>query len=66
LARAMRQYWIQFAKTGDPNVPDQPKWPGYDAATGSYLDIGEPIHASVSLHPEAFDLIDQLYKSRER
>jgi hypothetical protein len=47
-------------------VPDQPKWPGYDAATGSYLDIGEPIHASVSLHPEAFDLIDQLYKSRER
>lgn len=66
LARAMRQYWIQFAKTGDPNVPDKPKWPGYDAATGSYLDIGEPIHASVSLHPEAFDLIDQLYKSRER
>jgi para-nitrobenzyl esterase len=66
LARAMRQYWIQFAKTGDPNVPDQPNWPGYETATGSYLDLGEPIHASVSLHPEAYDLIDQLYKSRER
>jgi len=66
LARAMRQYWIQFAKTGDPNVPDQPDWPGYDAATGSYLDLGEPIHASASLHPEAFDLINQLYSSRER
>lgn len=66
LARAMRQYWIQFAKTGDPNVPDQPKWPRYDAVTGAYLDLGEPIHASVSLHPEAFDLIDQLYTSRER
>src|ERR1017187_2688900 len=31
LARAMRQYWTQFAKTGDPNVPDQPNWLGYDA-----------------------------------
>jgi para-nitrobenzyl esterase len=65
LARAMRQYWTQFAKTGDPNVTGQPKWPGYDAVTGSYLNLGEPIHASVSLHQEAFDLTDQLYKNRE-
>jgi len=65
LAQAMRQYWTQFAKTGDPNVPDQPNWPGYDAATGSYLDFGEPIHASVSLHQEAFDLVDRSYKNRE-
>ena len=65
LARAMRQYWIQFAKTGDPNVPDQPNWPGYDSAKGSYLDLGETIHASASLHPEAFNLIDQLYRIRE-
>ncbi len=65
LARAMRQYWVQFAKTGDPNVPDLPNWPGYVVATGSYLDLGETIHASRSLDPEAFNLIDQLYRSRQ-
>src|SRR5271154_601935 len=27
LGNAMRHYWTQFAKSGDPSVPGSPEWP---------------------------------------
>lgn len=32
IARRLRAYWINFAKSGDPNGPDLPRW---DAASGA-------------------------------
>lgn len=33
LSQAMITYWTQFAKKGNPNSPDQPRWAPYDVAT---------------------------------
>ena len=33
LSKRMQEYWTNFAKTGDPNGSDLPKWPTYKAAT---------------------------------
>ena len=38
-AKIMQQYWINFAKTGDPNGGNLPKWPKFDGTKRAYLDF---------------------------
>ncbi len=61
LAVAMCNYWVQFAKTGDPNLPGLPKWVAYDSAAASYLELGAQIRLGTHLHQDAFELLDRLY-----
>jgi para-nitrobenzyl esterase len=35
----MQQYWLNFAKTGDPNGGKLVKWPKFDATNRAYLDF---------------------------
>jgi len=30
LGRAMREYWVRFARTGVPTAADEPQWTAYD------------------------------------
>jgi para-nitrobenzyl esterase len=43
LGQAMRTYWTQFAKTGNPNASGLFDWPAYDARVDQYLDLGRTI-----------------------
>ena len=39
VARIMNTYWVNFAKTGNPNGMDLPKWPLYNPDTNQILDV---------------------------
>lgn len=40
VARTMQAYWVNFAKTGDPNGPGLPAWPIYDPAQDELMLFG--------------------------
>jgi para-nitrobenzyl esterase len=46
VADAMSSYWVNFARTGDPNGAGQPEWPEYmDAPKGQVLEFGSAVAA---------------------
>ncbi|MCC7256934.1 MAG: carboxylesterase family protein [Gammaproteobacteria bacterium] len=45
LARPMSAYWVNFARTGDPNGPGLPAWPRYDRQSDRLLEFGTTISA---------------------
>ncbi|UCG24903.1 MAG: carboxylesterase family protein [Chloroflexota bacterium] len=40
LAQAMGDYWVQFAKAGDPNMASRPEWPAYTADDPRQMRLG--------------------------
>ena len=39
IAEKMNMYWVNFAKTGDPNGPELPHWPAYTASKDELIDF---------------------------
>jgi para-nitrobenzyl esterase len=45
LTEAVMDYWVQFARTGDPNVAGRPVWPQYRVAKPRVMELGNHIGA---------------------
>ena len=58
LGEATRGYWVEFARTGNPNGEGRPTWPPYDSDLDSYLELGDTLRARDHLRTVQFDLQD--------
>ena len=62
MASAVNQYWIQFARAGDPNGGDLPQWVDYETSEGSALllsNAGTSMQAD--LRKDQLDLVERLF-----
>jgi para-nitrobenzyl esterase len=58
LGQAIRTYWTQFAKTGNPNAHGLSEWPAYDERRDQRLELGRAIRlAPVSPPIHSLDYI---------
>ncbi len=62
MAEMTSSYWVNFARSGDPNGPGLPRWPLFeDAATGPVLELGDSPVTGDSLGPAKVRLYEALY-----
>jgi para-nitrobenzyl esterase len=62
LEAKMSSYWVNFAKTGNPNGKDLPKWSPYTKNKGTILEFGDKIFLQPALFKKELDFLEKTYK----
>lgn len=66
LSDAFVDYWVQFAKTGDPNCEGQLTWPAFTTSEDQHLEMNDKIKVGSGLRSDACDVLDDALKSRRQ
>lgn len=66
LSATFMDYWVQFAKSGNPNVEGEPNWPAYSMAKDEHLVMDKAIKVETGLRREVCDMLDAVLKGRRR
>ncbi|MEW6129061.1 MAG: carboxylesterase/lipase family protein [Acidobacteriota bacterium] len=59
LAQLMMNYWVNFAKTGNPNGKGLPQWTAYNQKEEPYLEFGNPVRSGNHLLKPQLDFIEK-------
>lgn len=58
LSAAMRRYWLDFARTADPNGAGLPRWQRFDPQADNHLTFGDAIEPGTGWRRETLDFLD--------
>lgn len=61
LAELMADYWVSFAKDGNPNGDGLPNWPAYDGASDVVQILDTDTHAAVHPQKSRLDIFERLF-----
>ncbi|XP_060069261.1 acetylcholinesterase-like [Ylistrum balloti] len=56
LSNTMMRYWTNFAKTGNPNSDDLPRWDAYDEVRQTYVNLDTSITQDQHLYQSRVDI----------
>lgn len=63
LSSLMMSYWVNFARSGDPNGSDLPNWPAYEGAGSKVMRFGSPSAVTTEDGTERFRFIQSFRKN---
>lgn len=64
VAQTMSSYWVNFARTGDPNGKGLLPWPRYETKRDQYIEFGQNSAIKAGLHPAAFAFWDKYFAAQ--
>ena len=64
VAEIIQQYWINFAKTGNPNGKGLPYWPTFDESKPTTMQFSNGASLIMRPNREQIDFVDRYYKAK--
>ncbi len=64
LTAAMGQYWVNFARTGSPNMEGLPEWPQYDEVSDTWLELGNEIKSAPAYRARKLSILEDFINTR--
>jgi hypothetical protein len=61
IGKLMADYWVNFARTGNPNGPGLPHWPALNASAPRIMSFASKSRAIPAPREDAFQAIDAYY-----
>jgi para-nitrobenzyl esterase len=62
VAEIMQQYWVNFAKTGNPNGVGLPYWPSFDETKPTTMQFSNGASLIMLPNREQIDFVDRFYR----
>ena len=64
VSEIIQQYWVNFAKTGNPNAKGLPYWPTFDDSKPTTMQFSNGASLIMRPNREQIDFVDRYYKAK--
>ena len=66
VAEMLQQYWVNFAKTGNPNGKGLPYWPTFDESKPTTMQFSNGASLIMVPNRKQIDFVDRFYKAKRK